>query len=69
MYICSFAGSPHTRVAVAAAGALSAAAIACGPTLEPHLDRFLAALFSASVQPNPEVADAACKALSGKATL
>jgi hypothetical protein len=59
------AGSPHARVATAAAGALSAAAATCGPTLEPHLDRFLAALFGAAASPRPDVAAAACQALAG----
>lgn len=59
------AGSPHARVAAAAAGALSAAAATCGPTLEPHLDRFVTALFGATVSPKQEVAEAACKALDG----
>lgn len=63
---CRDAGSPHARVATAAAGALSAAAATCGPTLEPHLDRFLAALFGAAVSPRPEVATAACQALAGE---
>lgn len=60
------AGSPHARVATAAAGALSAAAATCGPTLEPHLDRFMAALFGAAVSPRQEAANAAGTALAGE---
>ena len=59
-------GSPHARLATAAAGALSAAAATCGPTLEPHLDRFLSALFGAAASPRPEVAAAAHQALAGE---
>ena len=53
------------RVAAAAASALSAAAAGCGPTLQPHLDRFIAATFLASIHHKAPVADAAARALAG----
>lgn len=59
-------GDTHTRVAAAAAGALSAAVAGCPATLEPHLPAFLHPLLAAAaVRDRPQLSEAAAKALSG----
>lgn len=59
-------GSIHSRVATAAAGALSAAAVGCGPALERHLPAILPTLLqTAADERHSDIAKAANRALQG----